>query len=107
MTGTGYPTAITTPPLITATLDGLPLTGIVVAAGGLSFTALTPPHKAGGPYDIIVTTQGGPVTKTGVFTYSNGVTVVPNTAPNTKLAGADVLVMGVGFTSMDFSTANG
>jgi hypothetical protein len=110
VTGTGFPTAVAVPPAaptITATLGGLPLTGIVVAAGGTSFTALTAAHAAGPPVDLIVTTGGGPTTMLDAFTYSNGITVAPGTGPNTKLAGTDIFVQGVGFASTDFSTTTG
>lgn len=104
----------------TATLGGVAMTNIKVAANGNSFTATAPAHSAGENLPLIVTTAGGIVTSTDpdnngqaddgdattlldnpiVFEYSNGVSIAPNTAPaNTSV---DVSVQGVGFQQLRF-----
>ncbi|MEV0559906.1 IPT/TIG domain-containing protein [Dactylosporangium sp. NPDC050588] len=100
VTGTNIPTGGVG---MTATLGGLPLTGIVVAGDNLSFTAIVPAHSAGGPFALSLTTTGGTVTKPSVFTYTNGITVMPKNSPNTKTGGTDLDITGVGFSALDFS----
>jgi IPT/TIG domain len=97
VTGTNFPT---TTGSITATLAGVPLTGIV-PVNSTTFTAVTPAHIAGGPYTLSVTTSGGTTTKSNLFSYTNGIVVSPNHGPNTKATDVDIL--GVGFSSIDFS----
>jgi IPT/TIG domain len=97
----------------TATIGGVALKDINVAAGGGSFTATTPAHAAGGPFTLSVTTPGGTATTLGntttradVFSYTNGIVISPNTASNTKYSPTDIDISGVGFLAMDFSTTN-
>jgi hypothetical protein len=92
---------------ITATLGGLPLENItLVGISGTGFTAITPPHQAGGPFAIMVVTPGnGTTTKSGVFTYTNGINVTPNTGSNASTVNLDVT--GIGFSSLTFSGTNG
>jgi len=113
VTGTNFPTgALGTPPSLTATLGGNPLAVTLVSS--TQFTAVTPPHLATtGPVLLTVTTAGGTVqtttgtTRANLYTYTNGITVSPNTAPNTITSPTDVDVTGVGFSAMDFITTTG
>jgi len=112
VTGSNFPTAVTTPPALTATLGGMPLLSIVVTSS-TTFTAVTPPHAAGGPFLLVVTTGGGSTsTTTGttralLFTYTNGIVIAPNTSPNSRAAGTDVDVQGVGFAGLNFAGTTG
>jgi hypothetical protein len=114
VSGGGFvPNSSTQPNNTTATIDGAPLSNIVVAGNGNSFTATTPPHAAGGPFLLAVTTPGGSVNTLGnttgkatLFTYSNGVVVSPNTAPNHR-GNVDLDVLGVGFANYTFDTTTG
>ncbi|GID27366.1 IPT/TIG domain-containing protein [Paractinoplanes brasiliensis] len=114
VSGSGFVANTTAAPNNTvATLDGLPLTDIVVGGGGTSFSAKTPPHAPGGPFMLKVTTPGGTTnvlgtttTKANLFSYTNGIVVSPNTAANTK-GSVDLDVMGVGFDNYSFEATNG
>jgi hypothetical protein len=114
VTGTGFVANTTAQPNnTTASIDGEPLSNIVVAGNGNSFTATTPPHAAGGPYLLAVTTPGGTVNtlgnttgKASLFNYSNGIVVSPNTAPNYR-GNVDLDVLGVGFSNYTFDTTSG
>jgi hypothetical protein len=114
VTGTNFvANTATAPNNTTATIDGEPLTNINVAANGNSFTAVTPAHAPGGPYLLSVSTPGGTANtlgattnKANLFKYSNGVTISPNTAPNTS-PGTDVDVLGVGFATASFEATTG
>jgi hypothetical protein len=97
VTGTNFPTVASQ---ISATLGGVPLTGIV-ANSATSFTANTPAH-APGVVPLVVTTAAGPVTKASAYTYSNGISITPNTSPSTATA-LYVDVLGAGFTGYDFA----
>jgi hypothetical protein len=99
VTGTLFPT---TPGALTATVAGEPLIDVQVA-NSTTFTAVTPPHAAGGPFPIAVTTVLGTQSTSGLFTYSNGIVVAPNTAPNTAMTPTDVDITGVGFSALKFS----
>jgi hypothetical protein len=113
VTGTNFVANTTTAPNnTTATLGGIPLTNIVVASGGTSFTATTPPHVAEVNTLLVVTTPGGSVstlaattTKADDFDFTNGIVVTPNTAPNSKTTTTDLSITGVGFSAMDFSVS--
>jgi hypothetical protein len=99
----------------TATLGGLALTPLVLAADMLSFTAVTPPHDPDpAPVLLTVTTAGGTTSTIGsttdkayLFTYSNGVAITPRTAPNTTYTPTYITVTGVGFLALDFSATDG
>jgi hypothetical protein len=82
-----------------ASLAGVALTPENITS--TSFTAVMPARVAGGPFKLSVTTSAGTTTTdTGVYTYSNGIVIEPNTAPNTKLTKTWVSVRGVGFSSL-------
>ncbi|AEV87588.1 Hepatocyte growth factor receptor [Actinoplanes sp. SE50] len=103
----------------TASIGGVPLTNIKVAANGNSFTATTGQRAAATGLTLIVNTPGGQVLSSDpdnnglpqdaddktpdapiTFTYSNGIQISPNTAPaGTKV---DLLIKGVGFQQMTF-----
>jgi len=114
VTGTGFVANTTAAPNnTTATIDGIPLTNINVGAGGTSFTATTPAHASGGPFTLSITTPGGVVntlagstTKATLFNYTNGITISPNTAPNTN-GSTDLDILGVGFANFTFDATTG
>jgi hypothetical protein len=105
----------TTAGATSVTIGGTALTNVKVSSTGTSLTAVTPQHVAASSLGVIVSTAGGTVSSLdpnndGVpadndlttladnvitFDYSNGITVTPNTAPNT--APVDIDVRGVGF----------
>ncbi len=107
--GTGF-TAVNTP--ITASIGDVPLTDIEVAPNGASFTATTGPRAAGSGLLLTVTTAGGSVNSIDpdndintndnpiTFEYSNGVRVLPNTAPAGSVL--TVYLTGVGFSQLTF-----
>jgi IPT/TIG domain len=102
VSGTKFPTTGG----ITASLGGTPLTNITVI-NPTTFTAITSPHTAGGPYAISVATPGGTATMNNAFTYSNGIIVGPPSGPNTKLAGTVVDLVGTGFSGLAFTFGPG
>lgn len=91
---------------MTVTLAGQVLTTVTVS-GTTSFTATAPAHAAGGPYNLVITNLAGTVTKTAVFTYTNGITVSPTTSPNSSLSRTWLDVKGVGFNDLSFTATNG
>jgi len=105
ITGSGFPTAIAAATPLSATLDGLQLTGITPISS-TSFTAVTPAHPASSTaVTLTVTTNGGTVARTSMFTYKNGITVSPNTVPTG--VSVDVDVQGTGFNNLAFGTTDG
>lgn len=88
-------------------IGGVPVADVVVAADGKSFTATAEPHSVGGPFAISVMTAGGLTTRAGLFTYSNGITVAPNTAPTSRVTGLNVSVHGVDLDTLAFSATTG
>jgi hypothetical protein len=111
--GTGF---TATGPSITAAIGGAPLTGIRATVAGDSFTATTGPRAAGTGLSLTVTTAGGSVSSldpdndgnaTGTpipFTYSNGITIAPNTAAVGTVVNVDV--GGAGFTQLTFASGD-
>jgi hypothetical protein len=103
--GNNFPTTATTPPAapaLTATLGGLPLLNITLVSPN-NFTAVTPARSASTtPVPLIVTTASGSTVLAKAFTYSNGITVMPNTAPNTRMGSTPVDVQGIGFGGLNF-----
>ncbi|AGL19798.1 IPT/TIG domain-containing protein [Actinoplanes sp. N902-109] len=92
----------TTAGSITATLGGTALTNITPVSS-TSFTAVTPAH-APGSVALSVTTAAGTKTIASAFTYANGISVTPNTAPNTSAA-TYLDVLGAGFLTPTFGSA--
>jgi len=89
--GTGFASGLT------VSLAGVPLTP-VNAVGTTSFQVVMPPRAAGGPYKLSVTTGAGTTTTAaGVYSYSNGIKIQPNTATNTKTTKTWMSVSGIGF----------
>ncbi|MBG0562549.1 IPT/TIG domain-containing protein [Actinoplanes aureus] len=121
VTGTGF-APVTTP--ITATAGGIPLTNIKVAANGNSFTATTGARAADSSLPLIVTAPGGTVSSLDpdnnglpqdgdpatadapiAFSYSNGITITPNTGAVGTMVTIDVT--GAGFSPLDFEPTGG
>jgi hypothetical protein len=88
-------------------IGGVAVADVVVAADGKSFTATAEPHSVGGPFAISVMTAGGLTTRAGLFTYSNGITIAPNTAPTSRVTGLNVSVQGVDLDTLAFSATTG
>jgi hypothetical protein len=105
VTGSGFPTTQPAPPAapaLTATLGGLPLT--VTLMSPTQFSAVTPAHAPGTlPVALVVTTGGGTTIFAKAFTYSNGITVSPATAPSTRTGGTAVYIQGAGFSALSFA----
>jgi hypothetical protein len=88
------------------TIDGQ-VAAIVGTPSASTAYATVPAHSAGGPFTVAVNTAGGQTVKQASYTYTNGISISPNTAPNTKVTPTDVDITGVGFQAMDWSgTAN-
>jgi hypothetical protein len=109
--GTGF-TPVSTP--TSGSIGGVPLTNVKVAANGNSFTATTGARTPDTGLFLSVVAPGGtvvssdpdndPVTVTQLtFTYTNGVTV----SPNTGVAGKPITlsVTGAGFSGLTFDIA--
>ncbi|MDT4989799.1 MAG: hypothetical protein QOI74_3893, partial [Micromonosporaceae bacterium] len=97
VTGTNFPTAAGS---IAASIGGLPLTGIVPVSA-TTFTAVTPPHSASAtPVPLSVVTAGGTTVSLGAYTYSNGITVSPNTGTNGRPNATPIDVLGLGFSGL-------
>ena len=99
VTGSGFPT---TAGALTAALDGKPLTGISNVTA-TSFTAIAPPHGFEDDVTLTVTTASGTTIMKDAYDYVNGISIAPNTAPNTTTA-VDVDVIGSGFLDYDFTS---
>ncbi|GIF17759.1 hypothetical protein BJ973_009276 [Actinoplanes tereljensis] len=101
ITGTGFVASATT-----ASIGGVPLTGVVATT--TTVTGTVPAHSAGGPYAVTVqVTGGGNASKKASYTFSDGITVAPNTAPNTKTTPTEISVSGTGFYGNTFTTSTG
>ncbi|MFI5914654.1 IPT/TIG domain-containing protein [Dactylosporangium sp. NPDC051541] len=99
VTGTNLPSSLGT---MTAAIGGTPMS--ITAQTSSSFTAVTPPHAPGTGFDITITlTNGTTYTGKSLFTFTNGITVTPNTAPNSKATGTDLDIQGVGFQDLSFA----
>jgi hypothetical protein len=92
VTGTNFLTGLT------ATLGGQPI-GNITVVGPTTFTGTAPAHAAG-PVSLSVTTTGGTQTKSSAYTYSDGLVVSPQTAPQGTSTVLDVA--GVGFSTKTF-----
>lgn len=101
VTGTNFPATLT------AAIGGVAVTDVQVAANGQSFTGTAPAHSVGGPFALSVTTAAGTFSKAAAFTYTNGINIEPNFAPSNRLSGADITVIGTGFTGLDFAATDG
>ncbi|MBO3742114.1 IPT/TIG domain-containing protein [Actinoplanes flavus] len=111
VTGTNFPTTATA---ISATLGGVPLTGIT-SPTTTSFKATVPAGKPGDA-TLAVTTSAGTVTSAAAaspfyYAYSNGIEISPNTAAGPVAPATSAIVyvdvMGSGFTDLSFDPAGG
>ncbi|WP_433720451.1 IPT/TIG domain-containing protein [Actinoplanes sp. CA-051413] len=100
VSGTGFPTGAGA---ITASLGGSELKNIK-RLNGTTFTGVTTAH-APGVVGLSVTTAAGTLTKANVFTYSYGITVLPNTAPSDTTV--DLYITGAGFSELTFADTAG
>ncbi|TDC38779.1 LPXTG cell wall anchor domain-containing protein [Micromonospora sp. 15K316] len=104
ITGSGF-----VPGNTTVTFDGTPATNVVVAPGGTSLTAVTPPGAVG-PASVVVTTPGGsaaPLNYTYLADGSDAVItdLTPTTGPTS--GGTTVTITGTGFTGATGVTFDG
>nr|WP_221377756.1 IPT/TIG domain-containing protein [Actinoplanes polyasparticus] len=119
VTGAGFNTAAGA---VTGSIGGVALTRITGAPNGNSFTAITGPRAAEAGLALIVNAPGGAVSSLDPdnngqpedadvstndapipFTYSNGITISPNTANAGAVVTVDVL--GAGFSDLTFDAA--
>ncbi|GAA2845692.1 hypothetical protein Acy02nite_47280 [Actinoplanes cyaneus] len=98
--GTDFPTD---PGRITATLGGVPLTGIQ-SLSDKAFTAQAPAHSVEANVALVVSTSAGTKALPGAYSYLNPIKVGPNTAPS-NTAAVDVSVQGTGFLGISFGTS--
>jgi hypothetical protein len=97
--GTGFAAGMT------VSLAGVQLTPTNITSSG--FQAVMPPRAAGGPFKLSVTTAAGTTTTAaGVYSYSNGIQIQPNTATNTKTAKTWMSIKGVGFGEFVIPTSS-
>lgn len=100
VTGTGFQAGATP---ITASIGGVALTNIKVAANGTSFTATTGPRAAAAGLTLTVVAPGGTVTSNPItFEYTNGITITPDTGVSATEVTIDVT--GAGFSQLPFDT---
>jgi hypothetical protein len=92
---------------MTASIGGVAMEVLSVAGNGQSFTGRAPAHSAGGPFAISVTTPGGTKTQPNLFTFTNGITATPISAPNDKATGVNLYVRGVDFDALVFTNTKG
>lgn len=101
ISGTGLPTTISATGIISASIDGIPLTGLK-AVSSSAFTAVTPAHSATRDLTLQVNTATGTLYLEDAYDYQSGIAVTPNTAPS-KAGFVDVSVTGTGFLDPTFS----
>jgi hypothetical protein len=93
------------PAPLTAAIGGEPMTNIV-RTGTTKFSGKVPAHAAG-TFPITVTTAAGMTVNQGVtFTYSNGISVTPQTAPGLPVETV-IDIRGIGFNSLLFTDTTG
>ena len=95
ITGTGF-----IPDGTTVTFDGVPATGVTVAPGGASLTAVTPPGAIG-PAEVVVSTVNGTAAPLGYTYLADGsaatiTSLTPTSGPT--VGGTTVTITGTGFT---------
>jgi hypothetical protein len=87
----------------TATLGGVAMTGLKVV-NSTQFTATVPAHAPSATaQDLVVTTEGGPVTSATAYTFLDGITVAPQNVVTGQAAVLDII--GAGFSSLTFNPA--
>ncbi|WP_433366450.1 IPT/TIG domain-containing protein [Actinoplanes sp. CA-142083] len=100
----------------TVAIGGVAVTNLKIASTGTSLTATTAPKTAGAGLALTVTTPGGSVSSLDPdnngngsdaipFSYSNGITVSPDTGP--VGAAVTVDVTGAGFSQLQFDAGSG
>jgi hypothetical protein len=96
----GLPTTVGS---ISATLGGTAMTS-VTPVSATSFTAVTPAH-APGMVALSVTTAAGTQTLSQAYTYSNGISIAPNTASSATGSNPVYIdVLGAGFSGYVFGS---
>ncbi|MDY7090474.1 MAG: IPT/TIG domain-containing protein [Actinomycetota bacterium] len=103
VSGTDFPTVIGATGIVSATIDGMPLTGLK-SISNTAFSGIMPAHSAGKNLTLEVNTAVGTKYLQKAFTYENGLAVSPNTAA-IKGGPIDVAVKGSNLLTPTF--ANG
>jgi hypothetical protein len=98
ITGGGFPLAEDA--LVTASIGGSELQNIQVVDAN-TITGTTTSHAPGTANVSVTTAAGTKSTSNSPYTYTYGITVSPNTAPNTATS-VYLDVMGAGFSAMTF-----
>ena len=81
--GSGLPATVGTTGIISATIDGVPLTGLK-AISDTAFSGVMPAHSAENNLTLQVNTNVGTAYLKNAYTYENGLSVTPNTAPSSR-----------------------
>jgi hypothetical protein len=89
----------------TAKIGTSPLTNINIVSSSV-LTGTIPSQAAGTAQNVSVTNTGGTTVSASAFTYKNGIVVTPNTTP-TGNAATDLDIVGVGFSTLSFTTTTG
>jgi IPT/TIG domain-containing protein len=104
ITGTGF-TGTATASTTSAKIGSASLTGVVYV-NATTITGIVPPQAAASGLSVSVTNTGGTDSLTSAYSYTNGISVSPNTAP-TNVAATDIDIQGVGFSALDFAATDG
>jgi hypothetical protein len=99
--GTGLPATVGTTGIISATIDGVPLTGLK-AISDTAFSGIMPAHSAEKNLTLQVNTNVGTAYLKNAYTYENGLSVTPNTAPSFKGI-IDISVIGSNLLTPTFT----
>jgi hypothetical protein len=101
ITGSALPTTIGTAGIISATVDGVPLTGLRSISSS-AFSGVMPAHSPARNQTVAVTTNVGTVYLKNGYNYELGASVTPNTSPSS--AGiVDISVTGSNFLTPTFT----
>jgi hypothetical protein len=101
ITGSSLPTTVGTTGIISASVDGMPITGLKSISSS-AFSGVMPAHSPGRNLTVAVTTNVGTVYLKNGYNYENGASVTPNTSPSS--AGiVDISVTGSNFLTPTFT----
>jgi len=87
------------------TIGGVALVSPTISTANQTITGTLPAH-APGAVDVVITTEGGPVTAATAYNYRDGLNVTPNTMAGNASVVLDIF--GAGFSApLDFTTTDG
>jgi hypothetical protein len=101
ITGTAFPTTVGPTGIISASIDGVPLTDLK-SVSNTAFSATMPAHSSGRNLTLQVNTAVGTVYLQNTYSYQSGISVTPNTAPASK-GPIDVAVSGTNLLTPTFA----